>query len=303
MSHPKVACGNACRSAAAAGKVWMMSPMAERRTISRLSNFAVGRGRGLASIICVAIRFSGALAIARNHSQFPPQTGTRTNDLSDGVILYITHDHHSASTSYHLVVLRDTLRRIVRSLGMKVRADFADNCAHVILGKNNNRIHIRQRRQNFCALFGGHNRAPDALQCTHRIVAVERNHQLTAEFAGGMKIAHMADMEQVETSIGQSDAITGAPPFLHPPEKFVARNNLRMKCCAQGTSIIKMVLRVGMQLRISYGAWRQDAASYQGIALAMPKVPSQHAPLGAGIETNPRDQPPFYLYPAHRAIP
>src|ERR1019366_8810481 len=99
----------------------MMSPMALRRTTSRLSNRGVpaAREREKESVIRTASRFSR------------PQPRARMNDLGGRVILGITHDDNSAATGFDLVALGDALRRVVGAFGMKVRTDFANDGAHV----------------------------------------------------------------------------------------------------------------------------------------------------------------------------
>ncbi len=44
-----------------------------------------------------------------------------------------------------------------------------------------------------------------------------------------MQIAHMADVQQIETPVCQRDAIAGATPIRHKLTKFAARNNLPME--------------------------------------------------------------------------
>jgi hypothetical protein len=39
----------------------------------------------------------------------------------------------------------------------------------------------------------------------------------------------MADVQQIETTVGQGDAIAGVAPIRHPLPKFLARNNLSMR--------------------------------------------------------------------------
>src|SRR5450759_2048028 len=128
----------------------MMSPMALRRTTSRLSNRGVpaAREREKESVIRTASRFSR------------PQPRARMNDLGGRVILRITHNDDSASTGFDLVALGDALRRVVGALGMKIGTDFTNDRAHVLFWKDYDGVHIRQRRQNFCAFFGRHHRPP-----------------------------------------------------------------------------------------------------------------------------------------------
>src|SRR5208282_204147 len=139
----------------------MMSPMALRRTTSRLSNRGALAGREKEPVILVA-----ALAAVRTASRFsPPQPRARArmNDLAGRVILGITHDHNPASASFDLVALGDALHRVVRPLGMKIRTDFANDGAHIFFRKDYDGVHIRQRRQNFRTFFRWHHRPPFTL--------------------------------------------------------------------------------------------------------------------------------------------
>src|SRR4029077_20728682 len=98
----------------------MMSPMALRRTMSRLSNRGAPDAGEKESVIQTPSRFSRP----------PPRA--QTNDLSGRVILGITHDDHSASTGFDLVALGDGLHRVVGALGMKIRTYFANDRAHIL---------------------------------------------------------------------------------------------------------------------------------------------------------------------------
>jgi hypothetical protein len=44
-----------------------------------------------------------------------------------------------------------------------------------------------------------------------------------------MQVADVADVQHIETPIGQRDALAGAPPIRHTLLKFAARNNLPME--------------------------------------------------------------------------
>jgi hypothetical protein len=48
----------------------------------------------------------------------------------------------------------------------------------------------------------------------------------------------MADMQHVETSIGERDAIAGAPPIGHALVKFVAGENLWMEWGGQWSLVV-----------------------------------------------------------------
>src|SRR5271163_1386827 len=113
----------------------MMSPMALRRTISKLSNRGALAGREKDSVIFnrvtrVAAPKPAVISTTSRFSRLQPRAGT--NQFSGRVIFRITHDHNAASAGFDLAALGDALRRVVRAFGMKVRANFADDRAHVI---------------------------------------------------------------------------------------------------------------------------------------------------------------------------
>ena len=145
------------------------------------------------------------------------------------MILGITHDDHSASTGFDLVALGDALHRVVRALRMKIGTYFADDCAHVLLWKNYDGVHIRQRRQNLGAFFGRRYWPPFALQRAHGSVGIHRNNQFAAEFPSSTQVTYVANMQHIENTVSQRDAIASAPPVRHTLLKFVARNNLLME--------------------------------------------------------------------------
>src|ERR1019366_671099 len=101
----------------------MMSPMALRRTTSRLSNRGVPAVREKESVIRIAIRTASRFS--------RPQPRARMNDLRGRVILRITHNHDSATTGFDLVALGDALLRVVGAFSMKIRTDFANDRAHI----------------------------------------------------------------------------------------------------------------------------------------------------------------------------
>ena len=162
-------------------------------------------------------------------SRSHPRARTRANDLGGRVILGITHDDHPASTGFDLIALGDALHRVVGTLGMKIGTDFADDSAHVFFWKNYDGVHVRQRSENFRAFFGGHHWPPFALQRAHGSICIHRNNQFAAEIPRGMQVTYVADMQQIENTVSQRDAIASTPPIRHTLLKFVARNNLLME--------------------------------------------------------------------------
>ena len=143
--------------------------------------------------------------------------------------LGIPHDDHSASAGFDLVALGDALHRVIRAFGMKVRTDFANNRAHVLFWKNYDGVNVRQRRKNFRAFFGRHYWPPFALQRAHGSICVHRNNQFAAKFPSGAQVTYVPNMQEIENTVSQRDAIASAPPVRDTLLEFVARNNLLME--------------------------------------------------------------------------
>ena len=177
-------------------------------------------------LVLVVVLVAGPIAI-RTASRFSRPEAR--NNLGGRVILGIADDNDSAPAGFDLVALGDALRRVVAALGMKVRTDFANDGAHVFLWKDYYRVNIRQRRQNFRAFFGRHHWPPFTLQRARASIGIHRNNQFAAEFPRGMQVAYVADVQQIETPVGERDAIAVAPPTRYALLKFVARNDLLME--------------------------------------------------------------------------
>ena len=151
------------------------------------------------------------------------------NDLAGRVILRITHNDDAASTGFDLGALGDALHRVVRALGMKIRTDFANDGAHVRFWKNNDGVNVGKRCQDFRAFFRWHQGPSFAFQSEHGSVGVHGDNQFATQFPCGMEVAYMTNMQQIETSVSQGDAIAVAPPICHTAPQFIARNNLPME--------------------------------------------------------------------------
>src|SRR5580658_8589057 len=108
----------------------MISPMALRRTISRLSNRGVPALTD--SVILCVFGAPIALHAASRFSRLQPRAGVRVNDLGGRVILGITDDHDTPSAGFNLFALGNALHRVVGALGMKIRTNFANDGAHVL---------------------------------------------------------------------------------------------------------------------------------------------------------------------------
>ena len=144
------------------------------------------------------------------------------DELGGGVVFGIADNGHAPAALDDGVALGNVVGGVVGALGVDVGTDFADQGAHVGLGKHDHGVHVGEGGQNFGALGGGHQRTPGALQAAHRLIRIETDHEFSAELLGGAEIADVADVQQVETAVGQDDALAGAAPFLDAAAELIA---------------------------------------------------------------------------------
>ena len=145
------------------------------------------------------------------------------------MVLGIAHDDDAASAGFDFVALGDAFGGVVGALGVKIGTDFADDGADVVLREDDHGIDIGEGGENFGALGFRHDRAAFAFQCADRSVGVDGNNELASKCAGSVEIANVADVEDVETAVGEGDAISGVAPGRDAALQVVTGKNLRME--------------------------------------------------------------------------
>lgn len=138
-------------------------------------------------------------------------------------MLFGLADNRDATTAFfYRVAFGDGVDRIVRSFGLYVRAKLTNQGADIEFGENDDRIDRSESRDDFGALGVGHNGPAGALQRSHRCIRIDGDNEFPAQFLGRAQIAHVADMQQVKISIGQYNALAGAPPKVDALAQFIA---------------------------------------------------------------------------------
>ena len=128
------------------------------------------------------------------------------------MILGIADDDDAASAGFDFIALRDGLGRVVRALGVKIGANLADDGANVFLWEYNDGVYVSQRRENFGAFIGGHDRASFPFQRAHGGVCVHGDNELASEFASRIEVADVADVQNVKAAVRECDSIAGTAP-------------------------------------------------------------------------------------------
>ena len=102
------------------------------------------------------------------------------DDLAGRVILRISHDRDSTTVFGKRITLRNRINCVVSAFGLNVRTNLADDRADVKFRKNQNRINVGQRGDNFSALPLWHDRTTLPLQLSHGTIRIDCDHKLSA---------------------------------------------------------------------------------------------------------------------------
>src|SRR5579864_7672662 len=217
-----VAFGNALRRAAAAGSAWTTSPMELRRTIR------IRRWPRDCSADC------GASEVVIETASRRPRREPGADDFAGGMILRIADDGNPAAVRTHRIGLRNAVDGVVGALRLDVGTDFGDESAHVALWEDDDSVDVGKCGEDFGSLFSRHQGAAFAFQCVNRFVGVDRDDQASTQLFRRVEVAYVADVKQIETSIGECDVVARLPPALHLPAKCWAVENLGFGGLVQG---------------------------------------------------------------------
>lgn len=127
----------------------------------------------------------------------------------------ITDDSDAAATFPHDFGLGHSVSAVIGAFGVNVGPEFADQGAHIQLRKNYDGIHVGESGQDLCPLVIGRQGPTIALQSTDRGIGIDRNDKSAAQLLGGMQVANVTDVQEIESAVGQDDAVALSAPFRH----------------------------------------------------------------------------------------
>src|SRR5579862_7641263 len=187
------ASGNASRKADAAGSAWTTSP----RELSRTRRKRCGR----LSAEFSRLRSGIALAVnARNH-------------VARGMVFGIAANRGADAEKNREFSLGNRVNGVIGALRVDVGLKFAEERVDVELIENNYVVYRGQRCDDCCAGSFGHHRAAGAFALLGAGIGIERDDEDVAFRLCGLKVANVADVEQVEDAICKDDFSIGAAVF------------------------------------------------------------------------------------------
>src|SRR5262249_28669476 len=133
-----------------------------------------------------------------------------------GMVFMIADDLHAASVGQYGVALGNVFACVICTLGLNVRAVLVDESANVWFIEDHDCIHVCQGCNNLGTILGRHQGTSLALQLPHAGIGIHGDNQFAAQGLGSVEIAHMPNVQQVETAVGQHDLLAVAPPLGDP---------------------------------------------------------------------------------------
>ncbi len=173
------ASGRARRKAAAIGTVCTMSPIALNRTRSTFT------GCGAEGI--------GGLA------------GQPRQQIARRVVLGVADDGGAAAIGQHDRAFGNGLDRVVRALAVHVGFQTGQQVADRVVVEHHDVVDPAQRRHQFGARLLVQDGTALAFQPPHRRIAVDGDHQPVGFGGGGLQIADVPDVQEIEDPVGKRD--------------------------------------------------------------------------------------------------
>ena len=133
----------------------------------------------------------------------------RAEQVACRVILRVADNRDTAAVAFDDVALGDRVERVVGALAVDVRLQRFEQRADGRLGKDDDVVDAAQRRDELGPIGGGQHRPPLPFQRPHRVVVIDRDDQSVCLGGGGLQIADVADVQQVEASVGERHASAG----------------------------------------------------------------------------------------------
>lgn len=124
------------------------------------------------------------------------------------MILRISRNAYPAPVSQHLVSFRHRSFCVVRALRVYCRPKNVEDPRYIGLIEDHHMIHTPQRGDKGNALLLVQNGTSVALEGTHGTVTVYRDHEHLSKGPCPFKVAHVADVKNIETSVRKNRVLS-----------------------------------------------------------------------------------------------
>ena len=126
------------------------------------------------------------------------------------MILRIADDGDAAAVAAHGLALGHGVDGVVGPLAVHVRPQREQQRRDGRLGKDDDVVDAAQRRDELGAIRRRQDRPARPLQRRRPIVVVDGDDEAVGLARGGLQVADVADVQQVEAAVGERDGAAGA---------------------------------------------------------------------------------------------
>src|SRR5215469_881119 len=130
------------------------------------------------------------------------------------MVLWIAYDGHVDSQALGYRALRDCFRRVVRPFRVHIRPELLEQGLDVRFWKQNDVIHVLDRRDQLGAGLLIENRSPGSFEAADAAVGIYTHHQKISFFLCTFEVPNMTDVQSIKTSVRKNDATSVALGFL-----------------------------------------------------------------------------------------
>jgi hypothetical protein len=138
------------------------------------------------------------------------------------MIFRIADDFDASAALGDRITLWNRVGGVIGALGLNVRTNLADDGSHIELGENHDCVNVSQGGDNLGSLVRRHDGPAFAFERADRFIGIDGDDQPAAQRLRSAQVPHVADMQQIEVTIGQRDAFTGTAPLVYAPAQFFA---------------------------------------------------------------------------------
>ena len=134
------------------------------------------------------------------------------------MVLWIAHNRDPAAIGPDDVSFWNVVYRVIGAFAVHVGADCLEQRPYGGLVENDHVVHPAQGSHQLGAVGRGQNRSSLPLEPPNRGIVVDRYDKEIGFLGGSLQIADVADVQEVETAVGESDgtargAIARAAPY------------------------------------------------------------------------------------------
>src|SRR5262245_23939770 len=125
------------------------------------------------------------------------------DDISRGMILWISHYSHCAAVAEHFIPFGNSLLGVVSTFRVNCRSQYIEYTRDIRLIKKHNVIHTAERRNKCHTFIFAEDRTAGIFDGPHGFITIDGDNKDVAQRSCALQIPKVSDVENVEAPVGQ----------------------------------------------------------------------------------------------------